>query len=338
MLGIFAMTCACGGGDDGKKELVLNVDRNDIQANGKDEAVFTVMYDGTDVTAQSSITVNADASGLERNVFKTAKKGNYLFQAQYEGEQSNSVEITAGDEMFFQKNLLLQMYTSTDCGYCPATKALLVSIEKAFPKEVFVVCYHGKMYAENPFATPESVAALEVLWDELGNRGAFAPAYYDYIARLYSAEMRDVVKERLTVKGEQGIALTTSVDGNKAEITAKIKTLVPMDGEYRLVVLLMENNCFAESTRYDNVFRYCLTDLRGDVVENITEKKEIVNTYTKTIPATVKKDDLVVVAYLLRHTSGAKEAVNSQGVKLGESLDYQMQAYDKNRNPWDEAK
>lgn len=282
--------------------------------------------------------MNVEAAGLEGNVFKTEKQGRYLFQAQYDGTQSNGVEVTAGAEMLFQKNLLLQMYTSNNCIYCPAKKALLASIEKAFPQEAFVVCYHGNLGAANPLGTPESLAALDVLWDELGERGKFAPAFYDYMERIESYNLRDVVKERLTVKGEQGIALITSVKGNDVEVTTKIKTLVPMEGEHRLVVLLMENNCVAGS-RYDNVFRYCLTDLRGDVVGNITRDGEIINTYTKTIPETIKKDDLVVVvAYLLRRLSGEKEAVNCQGVKLGESRDYQMRAYDKDRNPWNEAK
>lgn len=52
ILGIFVMICACGGGDDGKEEkgLVLEVDKNNIQADGKDEAVFTVKFDGAGVT------------------------------------------------------------------------------------------------------------------------------------------------------------------------------------------------------------------------------------------------------------------------------------------------
>lgn len=333
---------ACGGGDDGETknedQLLLEVDKTALLADGVDKAVFSVKYNGEDVTLTSLISVSAEATSLKGNIFSTKKAGSYIFRATFEGKKSNDVTVTVGNEQVFQKNLLFQMFTSVDCAFCPSQKKLLSSIRSDFPDEVFIVCYHGNLQVVNPFATRESVNMLDFLWDELGSKGKFAPTYYDYIARIDSKNMKDVVGERLTVKGNQGIALFTSLEGNKAKIQVKVKSLVPLEGDYRLVVVLAEDNCSYEGSRFDDIFRHCLTDMKGDKLASLEANGEWVKTYEKSIEVDYKKEEMSVIAYLIRYDSAQKEVVNCQGVKLGQDRDYQTCAYDPNRDPWDEIK
>lgn len=338
-LGVCILSVACSSSNDEKEkdELVLKTDKEVLLADGKDYATFSVFYNGEDVSASSVIAVNAEAGSLKGNVFSTTKVGSYLFQATYEGKKSNNVAVQVGGETVFRKNILFQMFTSVDCPNCPAKKTLLNSVHSSFPKETFIVCYHGNLDVPNPFATTESLNALNFLWDELGSKGHFAPAYYDYIDQINAHNMKDVVKERLTVKGEQGIALFTSLEGNKAKVKVKVKTLVPLEGDYRLVVLVTEDNCIYTTTRHDNVFRYCLSDLKGDKLTSLAGNEEWEKTYEKEISSDYKKDEMTVIAYLVRYRGNEKEAVNCQGVKLGNERDYLMQAYDANRNPWNEV-
>lgn len=340
VLGFWVSFSACGGDSNSgeeKDELILTVDKTVLLADGEDYATLSVLYNGKDVSSASIISVSAEASSLKGNIFSTTKVGTYNFQATYEGKKSNNVTIQVGGESVFRKNLLFQMFTSVDCPNCPAKKMLLGSIRTSFPEEVFIICYHGNLEVTNPFATPESLKALAFLWDELGKKGRFAPAFYDYIAEIDAHNMKDVVKERLTMKGEQGIALSTSLEGSLAKISVKVKTLKPLDGDYRLVVSLSEDNCMYTTTRHDDVFRYCLTDLKGDQVSGLSANEEWEKTYEKSISPDYKKEDMKVTAYLIHYGTDGKEVVNCLGVKLGSSQDYIMQAYDPNRNPWDEV-
>jgi|GEM_PF-2676127 lipoprotein len=340
LLGVCILFAACGGGSDSKEdkyELLLKVDKTVLSADGEDFATLSVICNGEDVSSSSVISVNAEANSLKGNIFSTKKVGTYVFQATYDGEKTNSVTVIVGGETVFRKNILFQMFTSVDCPNCPAKKTLLGSVRSSFPQEVFIACYHGNLGVPNPFATRESLDALNFLWDELGSKGSFAPAYYDYIAQINASNMKDVVKERLTVKGEQGIALHTSLDGDKATVRVSVKTLVPLNGDYRLVVLLTENNCIYTSTKHDDVFRYCLTDLKGEKITSLDADQEWEKTYEKNIASDYKKNEMQVIAYLVHYKTDGKEAVNCQGVQLGKDKDYVTCVYEPDRNPWDEV-
>lgn len=59
-MALLVLAIACGGsdGDDPQPEpkgLELKADKNSVNNSGDDRVVFTVLYDGKDVTASSSI-------------------------------------------------------------------------------------------------------------------------------------------------------------------------------------------------------------------------------------------------------------------------------------------
>ena len=91
-----------------KKEVMLTADKSEVEANNTDTVTFTVTVDGEDKTAESTITIVNYGTQLEGNTFTTDVAGEFIFQAKYEGENSNQVTITAtGDETPVQKNLVL---------------------------------------------------------------------------------------------------------------------------------------------------------------------------------------------------------------------------------------
>ena len=91
-----------------KKEVVLTADKTEIIGDNTDMVTFTVTVDGEDKTTKSTITVINYGSALEDNTFTTDVAGEFIFQAHFEGENSNQVTITAtGVEQPVQKNLTL---------------------------------------------------------------------------------------------------------------------------------------------------------------------------------------------------------------------------------------
>ena len=89
-------------------EVLLSVDTNEIVADNADVATFTVTVDGEDKTADAQIIVVNYGTALEGNTFVTDVAGEFIFQANFEGKQSNQVIVNAtGVEQPAQKNLVL---------------------------------------------------------------------------------------------------------------------------------------------------------------------------------------------------------------------------------------
>lgn len=91
-----------------KKEVMLTADKSTIVGDNTDVVTFTVTVDGEDKTAESTITIVNYGTQLEGNTFTTDVAGEFIFQAKYEGENSNQVIITAtAVDAPAQKNLVL---------------------------------------------------------------------------------------------------------------------------------------------------------------------------------------------------------------------------------------
>ena len=89
-------------------EVLLSVDTNEIVADNADVATFTVTVDGEDKTADAQIIVVNYGTALEGNTFVTDVAGEFIFQANFEGKQSNQVIVNAtAVEQPVQKNLVL---------------------------------------------------------------------------------------------------------------------------------------------------------------------------------------------------------------------------------------
>ena len=87
-----------GGNDNGEepveKEIVFSVSPASIKADGQEQATFSLKVNGKEA-ANYDIYNAADDSKLAGKVFSTTEVGVYTFYAMYEGEKSNSVEVTA---------------------------------------------------------------------------------------------------------------------------------------------------------------------------------------------------------------------------------------------------
>ncbi len=77
-------------------ELLLSVDKRSIVGDDQDKALFTVTYDGTDVTSKSSVCMTSGTC-LMANEFTSDEPGSYEFYASYTeapGIKSNYVTVT----------------------------------------------------------------------------------------------------------------------------------------------------------------------------------------------------------------------------------------------------
>ena len=76
-----------------KKEVVLSADKSEIVGDNSDMVTFTVTVDGEDKTSEAAIIVVNYGTALEGNTFTSDVAGEFYFQANFEGTQSNQLTI-----------------------------------------------------------------------------------------------------------------------------------------------------------------------------------------------------------------------------------------------------
>lgn len=72
----------------------LIADKTKIKNTGTDKVMFTVLFNGVDVTEEATILNVTDNKNLNGNSFSSTKTGTYVFNASYDGNKSENVSIT----------------------------------------------------------------------------------------------------------------------------------------------------------------------------------------------------------------------------------------------------
>lgn len=324
---------ACGGGDSDKggeepdgSGLKFSVDRNSIYKSGFDKATFTVKYDGIDVTKESRIYERVTGAFLKENVFTTTKGGTFVFTAEYKGEVSKEIEVTTMEEEYFQPNLFMMHFTSTDCPNCPRMVDYIKTAKEILPGRIVKISVHGPLNEDDPMQ-------IGAYWNPLLKEYGIPGIPYVILNGKRSwntAEGTDDFDEFLPEKTTTGIAIESKIEGEKATIVLKVKTMLAFNSPCRVSVVLVENdliypqkdgNLTKPTYVHDEVVRRYLTDALGDKEADITVGQEFSKEYTYDISPLLVKDNLKVVVYVMDGRTGY--LLNCREVKLGKSVDYQ---------------
>ena len=115
---------ACTGTVDDTLRPILSATDQEIDLSVETNTVFTVTYNGVDVTADSEIVSISGAEGLQGNVFTPATVGSFEFQATYNGVDSEPVIVNVTDtdivvETKFRRHVCIMEFTGSWCINCP---------------------------------------------------------------------------------------------------------------------------------------------------------------------------------------------------------------------------
>lgn len=328
---------ACGGGSEEDVHvpdgtgLVLSADKDTLYKSGYDKIVFTVKYDGLDVTDKSQILERASGTFVKKNEFSTTKLGEFIFTAQYNEEVSKEIVITSVEQEYYLPNLLVMHFTSTTCLNCPRMVNSIKTAQAQAPGRILKMSLHGPGTESDPM---ELQAYTQPLSQKYGCELMYPVAVLNGIRWWSEAGGYDDMKSFLPDRGDAGLALTTKIDGDNATIEVHVKTMKSYSKPCSIAVLLVESSLVypqlnADGTTlpyyvHDDVVRRYLTDVMGDKLEEGELKvgKTLVKSYTYAISSLVRRENLDVIAYLI---DGDKDQVqNSCRVKLGEAVDFQM--------------
>ena len=297
-------------------------------------ATFIVVgNDGTDYTDQASITMG-DGSVLTDNTYITITEGSFTFTASYDSFVSNEVEIEVlAPPSSFQKNVLIEDYTGTWCGYCPRVSYGIELVKEETEKAVVVAIHRQDEYNFNAQAL-ESLIGLTGYPTAMLNRtvtwGYPEPNNIGQVINLTNGA------------ADLGLSINPTIDGNTMDIAIEVKFGIDYSlADLSLVVYVLEDDLIYEQTNYtdyyggasvltnfehDHVLRASLTDLLGDPIpqSSTTAGNIFVQNITTNIPSNVTMpQNMSVVAFVVNSagnlTPTSNQAINVRSAHFGDT-------------------
>lgn len=256
---------------------VLVADKKEIKADGEDMVIFTVTFEGEDVTSKSTIINLADESALEDNSFTTTTPGIYQFAALMEGNPLESGAITivakAIEEPGNEPVVTLEVDKSE----------ILADGEDV---ATFVVKADGEIVTEDVFvfylATNKAVKDMQFTTTEVGEH-KFLASYGSY----FSNEITITATEVTTPDPEPIIALSADKSEFVADGTDKVTFTVTSDevaleSGYTIYLVVdaessaLKGNEFKTTTAGEYKFKAVVDEYESEVITITATEPEIV--------------------------------------------------------------
>ena len=139
----------CVGQKEDPVNIVLKSDRSEINVTAGESAVFSVLFNGEDVTEFADISFVSGTTSdpaVDKNVFTPSEEGSWTFAATYDGYESEPLTVTAfvvqeEGKDFFRRSLVLD-FTATWCVNCPRMEAAFAAAMEARPGRLVPVSVH----------------------------------------------------------------------------------------------------------------------------------------------------------------------------------------------------
>lgn len=287
-----------GDGGDLTGELVLNVSKSIIVADGTDAAVFTVMKGETDVTGQAKIYV--DNKVFEGTSLTSSEIREYVVYASYNGEltekktikaiESGYVEIPEDSkpdqfEEFKHRTLFVQA-TGTWCPNCPYVTSAIHKYQEDITdgNAVFAAAHNGDGMANDFSAKVISWLNVSSFPSLTHSLNGTTELYNTIDTEALVSSMSSVVESNLETECYTNIAASVSYseDGLKLNVLANVK--VAKAGKYRIQAWVLEDGIIeaqemgpgisGDFDTHNNVLRYSSsTSATGETLGNSTDLK-----------------------------------------------------------------
>ncbi|MBQ1750394.1 MAG: Omp28-related outer membrane protein, partial [Bacteroidales bacterium] len=139
----------CVGQKEDPVNIVLKSDRSEINVTAGESAVFSVLFNGEDVTEFADISFVSGTTSdpaIDKNIFTPSEEGSWTFAATYDGYESEPLTVTAfvvqeEGKDFFRRSLVLD-FTATWCVNCPRMEAAFAAAMEARPGRLVPVSVH----------------------------------------------------------------------------------------------------------------------------------------------------------------------------------------------------
>ena len=237
-------------------EAVLTVDKAVVKSG--EQVTFTVIYEGEDVTASSTIHANYTNEEVS-NPYTTTESGDFSFYAKYNGIKSKLCSVTvtpayapefpvdANPESYdFNQRILLVDHTGLGCGYCPYMKeAIKTAQENANYKDKFNVVYSYSYSSSEVCYTSTSKTLFNYYQNicSTSTIGMYLTGYpsttlnYNHNTAGNYNMVQSQINEVWDANPTASIALAAKIEGEKIVVSASVKSSKTQNVKLSLWVL-----------------------------------------------------------------------------------------------------
>ena len=237
-------------------EVTLTVDKSIVKSG--EQVTFTVIYEGEDVTASSTIHANYTNEQLS-NPYTTEGSGDLSFYAKYNGIKSKicSVTVTPAyapefpedtnpESYDFNQRMLLVDHTGLGCGYCPYMKEAIKEAENnanykdkfnvvyAYSYSSSEVCYTST--SKTLFNYYQNVCSTSTIGMYLTGYPSLTSNYNHNTAANYNM-VQSQINELWDANPTASIALAAKIEGDKIVVSASVKSSKTQNVKLSLWVL-----------------------------------------------------------------------------------------------------
>lgn len=306
-----------------------------------DEITFTILgNNGQLLNALASLKVNgANVSG---NSYTTSSAGIHEFVASYNNVVSNTVQITVAEvPVRFARNVLIEDYTGTWCGYCPRVSYGIEQVEAQTDQAVVVAIHRPSSNASSGYYDPYNYAAASALEDMI-NLGGYPTAMLNRTTEWTYPEPSNVsqVIDLSMDYGNVGLSLAPTVNGGDISIDVNVEFGdLYSSNNAKLVVYVLEDGLIYDQTNYtsyyggtstisnfehNHVLRAALTNLTGDQIPS--NEAVVGNVYSTTISAALPSSisntaNINVVAFVVDGVTN--RVLNARAADIGDTQSFE---------------
>ena len=298
---------------------------------------FTKANNGDDLTSEASFIVNGES--ITGNTFTSSEvPQTYQVQATYKDFVSEIVTVSTSTG--FVKNVLIEDYTGTWCGWCPR---VAYAIHEAKENEIYgdkIVSV--AIHIDDEMAFDKSNVLKEAFTPE------FSGLPQGNINRIntWTSPETENLDDAYNRTGYYpiGIALESELIENTINASINVQFLTDITLETKIVVYLVENGLHFSQYNYtsdlwsegiehpiadfehNDVLRAVFTDIYGVGIPS--DQQTLDNTYTYELTATVPSsvtntDELLLIAFVVNADSN--EVLNVRESHLGITQEFQLE-------------
>ena len=241
----------CSGNLDSSALPVLTVDDSEIDLATEPQAVFTVTYNGQDVTSESKIYSTLSSIELKGNIYVPEREGEHVFVAEYAGMTSESVTVTVTDsglasvESKFDRHVSVIEFTGAWCVNCPEgydkMKGILAYPQLAKYKDNIHLCaFHSDEEGTDTLAIAQTQDLFKMF------KGLAYPSFVTDMRTSGVLTDDGVANFRPSIEASFtehlphcGVAVSSTLAADKAEVTVRLTS--EKASQYRVVVLVVQD-------------------------------------------------------------------------------------------------
>lgn len=287
-----------------------------------------------DLSNTAAITV--DGNAISGNTYTTTSSGSLQVVATYQSLSSNALSVSVSeDNARFVKNVVIEDYTGTWCGYCPRV-SFAIEETAAETDQIAVIAIHNdaEYYCDE-------VADLEAAFGIAGYPTAKIDRGADWTFPEPS-NISQVVNKTLCDNAELGLAISPTLNGSTMSVDVDVKFSEGFSfNNAKMVVMVLEDGLIADQENYtsyyggvavipnfehNHVLRSSLTNVAGDAV---TSGDLVNNVYSRTfsvnVPSNVANtDNMSIVAFMTNENfNGDSYVMNARVAHMGDTQTFQ---------------